>query len=191
VLVGRQLLIMASIQGSYVDRTLTPSPPVALIPALIVIWDRRENGLALACLKRRWPIFEPIRIAGNPVPAIAKGANRARRRLAERRFSRVGAPCQRGDAAVRIGNDTGRLVIGVNGLPHGNQNGEGGDCPRGVHLHYPCVFNARPPPSLKPHRRALLSFPRRPSLAAAVLNLRRNHRPPARERDGAQRPGRR
>jgi hypothetical protein len=36
-------------------------------------------------------------------------------------------PWQREEATVRIGNDAGRLVVGVNGLPRGNPSGKEGD----------------------------------------------------------------
>jgi hypothetical protein len=103
-----------------------------------------------------------------------------------RHHLRVWAPCQREDAAVRIRNEVGRLVIGVNGLPRGNPSGEGDDWPHGFHLPYPHAFDERLPPPLKP---TLCSPPsntsrRRPTPTAA----QNSHTPTD---DGAQRRGQR
>jgi hypothetical protein len=36
----------------------------------------------------------------------------------------VGPAWQREDAIVRVGNDAGRFVVGVNALPRGNRSGD-------------------------------------------------------------------
>jgi hypothetical protein len=129
---------------------LRVSPPAVLIAVPIVFW----GPVSKIGSHRRAP--KSAGAFSNPIETLATPC----RPLAAWRFSWLGTPCQREDATVRIGSDEWRLVVGVNGLPHGNRSGnEGGDWPRGAHPPSTYTFNACLPPPVKPNRRALLFFP--------------------------------